>query len=459
MAGQSPISISPEISSTASSTTQAQKLEMRKLMKISQVNLTPIAITDPPLLNAAGLHAPYALRTIIEIVTDDNIYGLGEVPGSVGTTKALEDAREVLIGKDPFQLNAIAAGLHERFGEEGASARGATPWDQRRIVHVCSAVEVACFDIMGKVTGRPVCDLLGGRARDRVDFSAYLFYKYEGAGGALAFGTDPKATGWAAARQKAALDPDGVVAEAKAMCDEYGFKSIKLKGGVMPPDEEADAMLALQKAFGPGTPLRLDPNAIWNVETSIRVGKRLEGVLEYYEDPTRGQQQMGEVGRAVKIPLATNMCTTSFDDIPGAIQHHSEDIILSDHHFWGGLRASVELARICRTFGRGLSMHSNSHVGISLAAMAHLAAATPNLTYACDTHYPWQSEEVLVGGRIPFDDGAVVISNEPGLGIELDRAALAKLHQQYLDAGLTERNDEIEMQKVVPGWKFMAQRW
>ena len=428
-------------------------------MKITDVKITPIAITDPPLLNAAGLHAPYALRTIIEIVTDENIYGLGEVPGSVSTTNALEEAREVLIGKDPFQLNAIQAHLQEYFGEDGATDRGTAPWDKRRIVHVYSAIEVACFDIMGKVVGRPVCDLLGGRARDRVDFSAYLFYKYEGAGGTLGFGTDPNATGWAAARQKAALDPEGVVAQAKGMCDAFGFKSIKLKGGAMPPDEEADAMIALQEAFGPGTPLRLDPNAIWSVETSIRVGKRLEGVLEYYEDPTRGQENMGKVGRAVDIPLATNMCTTGFGDIPGSVEHHSEDIILSDHHFWGGLRASIELARICRTFGRGLSMHSNSHVGISLAAMAHLAAATPNLTYACDTHYPWQSEEVITGGRLPFDDGALVISNEPGLGIELDRDALAKLHQQYLDAGLTERNDAVEMQKVVPGWKFEATRW
>src|SRR5690606_34389446 len=196
-------------------------------------------------------------------------------------------------------------------------------------------------------------------------------------------------------RQKAALDPQGVVDQAKGMCDEFGFKSIKLKGGAFPPDEEVDAILALRDAFGPDTPLRLDPNAIWQVDTAIAAGKRLLGVLEYYEDPVRGQENMAKVGQALDIPLATNMCTTSFDDIPGSVRLGSEQIILSDHHFWGGLRASVELARICKTFGRGLSMHSNSHVGISLAAMAHLAAATPNLTYACDTHYPWQSEEVV----------------------------------------------------------------
>jgi glucarate dehydratase len=427
-------------------------------VKIVDIHVTPIAITDPPLLNAAGLHAPYALRTIIEVVTDNNLYGLGEVPGSQATTAALEAAREVVVGHDPFQLNAIQEALTMRFGA-GSETRGESPWDRRRLVHVFSALEVACFDIMGKATDRPVCDLLGGRVRERVDFSAYLFYKYEGAGGKWGLGVDTQATGWAAARQKVALDPAGLVAEAQAMCKEFGFKSIKLKGGVFPPHEEVAAIHALYAAFGPNTPLRLDPNAIWKTETAIEAGRQLEGVLEYYEDPTRGQENMAKVRQALKIPLATNMCTTSFEDIPGSVRNSSEDIILSDHHFWGGLRASVELARICRTFGRGLSMHSNSHVGISLAAMAHLAAATPNLTYACDTHYPWQSEEVLVGGRLHFEEGALTVTNEPGLGIELDRAMLAKLHAQYKACGLTERNDEVEMQKVRPGWKFQAIRW
>lgn len=428
-------------------------------MHITDMHIMPIAITDPPLLNAAGLHAPYALRIIVELVTNDNIYGLGEVPGSIETEEALKAAREAVIGKDPFQLNAIDAAIRARFSPETSASRGEAPWDQRRLVHVLSAVEVACFDLMGKAVGRPVVDLLGGTARDHVPFSAYLFYKYEGAGGPLGFGTDPNATGWAAARQKAALDPEGVVAQAQAMCKEFGFKSIKLKGGVFEPAQEVAAMYALQEAFGKDVPLRLDPNAIWHVETAIEWGRKLEGVLEYYEDPTRGQENMAKVAQAVNIPLATNMCTTSFDDMPGSVRLNSEAIILSDHHFWGGLRASLALAKMCQTFGRGLSMHSNSHVGISLAAMTHLAAATPNLTYACDTHYPWQSEEVIVGGRIKFEDGSVAVSNEPGLGIELDRDALAKLHEQYKACGLLRRNDEIEMQKVQPDWKFEATRW
>jgi glucarate dehydratase len=245
----------------------------------------------------------------------------------------------------------------------------------------------------------------------------------------------------------------------RLMCKEFGFQSIKLKGGVFEPRQEVDAVFALHKAFGEKVPLRIDPNALWTVETSLKYGREMEPVLEYLEDPVRGQENMAAVRKAIKTPLATNMCTTSFEEIPNAIAVGSEDIILSDHHFWGGLRASMTLSGICDTFGRGLSMHSNSHLGISLAAMVHLGAALPKMPYALDTHYPWQSDEVIKGGRIKFEEGSVAVPTEPGLGVELDRAALLQLHENYKACGLTKRNDEIEMQKVNPGWTFKAVRW
>jgi glucarate dehydratase len=427
--------------------------------RIKEIYITPIATVDPPLLNAAGLHAPYALRTVLELVTDDNISGISEIPGNTDIDAALEDAKDLLIGKDVFQLNQIRKVLVDRFGTDTSAQRGETPWDQRKLVHIFSAVEVACMDIIGKVTNRPIVDLLGGKMRDSVPFSAYLFYKYEGAGGELAFNTDPTAEGWAAARQASALNPIEIVAQAKAMCKEFGFQSIKLKGGVFEPRQEVDAMFALYEAFGPNVPLRIDPNALWTVETSIKYGLEMEPILEYLEDPTRGQENMAKVRKALKTPLATNMCTTSFEDIPKSIAIGAEDIILSDHHFWGGLRASMTLSGICQTFGRGLSMHSNSHLGISLAAMVHLGAALPTMPYALDTHYPWQSDEIIVGGRIKFEDGAVAVPQGPGLGVELDREALARLHQNYLKCGLTKRDDLVEMRKVIPDWEFKSVRW
>ncbi len=425
-------------------------------MQIRDIHITPVAVPDPPLLNAAGLHAPYALRLILEIVSDDGLSGWGEIPGSEATRAALELASERLVGMDPWNLNAIDAALQSLAKPDD---RGAPPWDQRTGVHIRSAIEVACYDLMGKSVGRPVVDLLGGALRDGVPFAAYLFYKYEGAGGEFGFARDDSASGWFAARQAAALDPAGVVAQARAMIAQYGFKSIKLKGGVFEPQQEVDAILALREAFGPEMPLRLDPNAIWRVETAIEAGKQLESALEYYEDPVRGQANMAAVARSVDIPLATNMCTTSFADLPGSVAHQSEAIILSDHHFWGGLRASLELARFCQVFGRGLSMHSNSHLGISLAAMTHLAAATPNLSYDCDTHYPWQAGHDLLVEPLEFEEGAIAVPRRPGLGIEVDRVKLASMRAQYFACGLTERDDEAEMQKVQPGWTFQATRW
>jgi len=430
-------------------------------MKIVEMRVTPIAVGDPPLLNAAGLHAPYALRTIVELVSDDRVSGVGEIPGGSATLAMLRDAREVVVGHDPFQLNGLKQALVDRFGDGGVSAlKDVRPWETARINHVWSAIEVACFDLMGKAIGRPVVDLLGGVVRERVPYSAYLFFKYEGAGGKLGFDADPGASGWAAARQAAALDPEGIVAQARAMCDAYGFESIKLKNGILDPDLEVDSLLALRKAFGPGMPLRIDPNGAWTHATALRCGQRMQGTLEYYEDPVRGQDGMAALRREMgDMPFATNMCTTSYADIPGSIAKHSEDIILTDHHFWGGLRSTLELNRVASTFGRGLSMHSNSHVGISMAAMTHLAAATPMLTYACDTHYPWQSDELLIGGKLPIEGGCARVTREPGLGITLDHNALAKLHQAYLDCGLTDRDDAIEMRKKEPDWAFMPVRY
>jgi glucarate dehydratase len=429
-------------------------------MKITDYRITPIAFGDPPLRAAFGLHAPYALRTIIQISTDVGITGVSETHGGTAVVDDLEAVRELVIGRDPFELAALEATIWpsgERF-----SSSTSTPWEGKlsSAPRTFGAIEVACLDIIGKATGRPVCDLLGGKVRERVPFSAYLFYKHIGAGGPFAFELDPEATGgWPAARQAEALTPETLVAQAQAMCAEHGFKSLKLKAGVLPPDQEVETIRQLRAAFGPDTPLRIDPNANWSLETSITYGRELEGLLEYYEDPVAGKAPMAELAKACPIPLATNMCCVSFADLPETIRLGSVHIILGDHHFWGGLRASVELARICRTWNIGMSMHSNSHMGISLAAMTHLAAAVPNLTYACDTHYPWQSEELIVGGKLRFEDGSLPVPTEPGLGVEIDQAELERMHQQYLAAGLSHRDDEIEMQKVEPGWKRIVPRY
>lgn len=417
--------------------------------RIVSIQVTPVAFADPPLLNAVGVHEPFAIRAVLEVTTEDGIVGLGETYGDHGHLERLARVAANLVGVDVFDTSDVARRCTTTLsGSVGADRHGLTGHITATgtALRVYSSFEVACLDAQGKLLGRPVSDLLGGAVRTHVPYSAYLFYKWASHPGA------------APDRYGEALDPAGIVEQARAMLATYGFSAIKLKGGVFSPREEIDAVLALREAF-PTLPLRLDPNAAWTVPTSIEVGHELDGVLEYLEDPTPTIPGMAAVAREVPMPLATNMCVVGFEDIAQAVAEGAVSVILSDHHYWGGLRESQSLARICSTFDLGLSMHSNSHLGISLAAMTHLASVVPNLTYALDTHWPWKDEDVIVPGVLDFVDGAVAVPTGPGLGVELDRDALARLHEQYVTCGIRERNDSRYRQSIEPDYDPNVPRW
>lgn len=91
---------------------------------IKDMVITPIAIKDPPLLNAAGLHAPYALRTIVELITEDGIVGISEIPGNDAINDSLAEAASLIIGKDVYQLNQLQASINAYFGTDTSKDRG-----------------------------------------------------------------------------------------------------------------------------------------------------------------------------------------------------------------------------------------------------------------------------------------------------------------------------------------------
>jgi glucarate dehydratase len=419
-------------------------------LTVAEVRLTPILIADPPLLNTQGVHQPYTPRLIIEVVTADGTSGVGETYGDTRYLDLAAPLAKALPGRSVSDLNGLFTLAEQVCGDpDGVSdsvdvggLRGVQTADKLRL-SVISGFEVACLDALGKSLGLPVHTLLGGKVRDHVDYSAYLFYR---------LAAHPQGQGepddWGAA-----LDPQGVVAQARRFADTYGFGSFKLKGGVFPPEEEIAAVRALAEEF-PGRPLRLDPNGAWSVPTSLHVARELAGVLEYLEDPASTTDRMAEVAAGTEVPLATNMCVTTFPEIQEAFTRGAVQVVLSDHHYWGGLRNTQQLAAVCRTFGVGLSMHSNTHLGISLAAMTHVAATVPNLDYACDSHYPWQTEDVITQRHV-FEGGRLTVCDRPGLGVELDREALAALHRRWLedDGTMRDRDDAAAMRKADPQWR------
>ena len=412
-------------------------------MKIVATKVTPIAFRDPPLLNVAGVHEAFALRSVIEVITDDGAIGLGESYGDIATLSNLAKIAPLLVGLDPFDLNGLARVASVAVDGTEAFGRNFSPSGSRAVSVAYGAFEVAFLDLQGQVLGRPLCDILGGRVRDHVQYSAYLFYKF------ARHHDDPgyPADDWGECRSHIAM-----VGQARRMIEKFGFGSIKLKAGVFEPDYEIETLRHLHSAF-PDHPLRIDPNGGWSVETTRRLMPQFAGLLEYLEDPTNSLAEMGDVATFATMPLATNMCTVEFGHIPETVRRNAVQVILSDHHYWGGLRATQHLAHIGRVFNIGISMHSNSHMGISLAAMTHVGATIPNLAYACDTHYPWQVEEVIAGGKLPIKGGCVAVPEGAGLGVKLDREALARLHRQYLDCGIRKRDDAAEMRKYDPNFK------
>lgn len=431
-------------------------------MKILDLRVHSIAIADPPLRSSYGLHQPYALRSILELVGEDGCVGLAETHGGDAIAKGFDLLKPRVVGQDPFRLAGVLIDLVEDLrGDRSQTHRvpGENPFDANQRLY--SALEIAALDLCGRALKKPVCDLLGGPVRTKVPFSAYPFYKHKGGGGE---GPDARPDEYGEA-----LTPEALVKQVRDLKAKYGFHDIKFKTGVLDPEIEVETVRQLARAF-PGTPVRMDPNSAWTVETSIRIGKTLAkdfGPGGYLEDPTAGMDNMAAVRKGllaagVDVPLGSNVAVTSFADLKDCVAKDAVQVVLCDVHYWGGLRAVQQLGKLCKTFGLGMSMHSNSHLGISLMAMAHAAAVTPHLTYACDTHYPWSatSDEVVEGGRVPIVGGNVAITDRPGLGVTLDRDALARGEERYKNCPYRKRDDEAEMRKHVdPNWKRTLPRW
>ena len=370
-------------------------------MKITDVRATTVAVPlEAPLRHANGAHWGRFVRTIVEVETDDGLIGLGEMGGGGETAEnAIRALKGYLLGHDPLQLEQ----LYWKICNPTASL-----YNNRAQLH--AAIEFACMDLAGKKLGIRACDLLGGALREEIPFASYLFYRYR----------DPKTC---RGGEETAAE---MVAAAKKLKREHGFRAHKLKGGVFAPDHDLEVYLALAAEF-PDDSFRLDPNAAWSVEESIRIGQAIEHVRnDYFEDPCWGLEGMRRVRQFVRIPTATNTVVVNFEQLASCIRTEAIDVILLDTTFWGGLRQAWKAGVVCEKFQRGISVHSSGELGIQLATMLHLGASLPNLTFAADAHYHHLRDDILVGGKMKYVDGKIALPTGPGLGVELDRD---KLHQ------------------------------
>lgn len=383
---------------------------MQPKMKIVDVRATTVAVPlEAPLRHANGAHWGRFVRTIVELETDEGLIGLGEMGGGGESAEnAIRALKPYLLGHDPLQLEQ----LYWKICNPTASL-----YNNRAQLH--AAVEFACIDLAGKKLGIRACDLLGGALREDIPFASYLFYRHE----------DSK-TG-----RGGEETAEQMVQLAKDLKHAHGFRSHKLKGGVFPPDHDVEVYLALAAEF-PGDSFRLDPNAAWSVEESIRVGRAIENVRnDYFEDPCWGLEGMRRVRSFVKIPTATNTVVVNFEQLAACIRFDAIDVILLDTTFWGGLRQAWKAGIVCEKFQRGIGVHSSGELGIQLATMLHLGAALPNLAFAADAHYHHLTDDILKGGKMKYLDGKIAVPRGTGLGVELDRDKMQKYAELFRSTG------------------------
>ncbi|MGM0320398.1 glucarate dehydratase [Enterococcus sp. AZ067] len=429
--------------------------------KIVKMEVVPVAGHDSMLLNLSGAHGPFFTRNIVILTDDTGNTGLGEVPGGEKIRQTLEDCRELVVGRTLGEYKNIVKEIHERYAQLDAGGRGNQTFDLRTTVHVMTAVEAPLLDLLGQHMQVPVAALLGeGQVRESVKFLGYLFYVADRDKTDLPYASDNTLDdSWGALRREEAMTPEAIVKLAKAAYERYGFEDFKLKGGVLSGQEEVQTVKALKKEF-PNARITLDPNGGWLLDDAIALCKDLHGVLAYVEDPCgaegrfSGRETMAEFRRKTGLPTATNMVATDWREMKAAIRLDSVTIPLADPHFWT-MQGSVRVAQLCHDLDLTWGVHSNNHFDISLAMVAHTAAAAPGEVNAADTHWIWQDGEGLTKNPHQIKNGEITIPrNSHGLGLELDREKLDAAHQLYLKEGLGARNDAIAMQYLIPGWTF-----
>ena len=401
-------------------------------MKITDIRATTVTVPiEAPLRHANGCHWGRFVRTIVEVETDNGIVGLGEMGGGGESTEAAFRAMKTyLIGHDPVRLEEL------RFLIANPTA---SLYNNR--TQIMAALEFACLDILGQAWGVPVCDILGGRLRARVPFASYCFFRY----------ANPQ-TGRGEVRTA-----DQLLAYAAEMKKRYGFTSHKLKGGVFHPDYEVEVYRALASAF-PGDSFRFDPNGVLSTEQAIRFSQAIEHLRnDYLEDPVFGLNGMRRTRQMTRIPLATNTVVVNFEQLAANILNTAADVILLDTTFWGGIRACVKAAAICETFQLGVAVHSSGELGIQLATMLHLGAVIPNLSFAADAHYHHLADDIIEGGLMPYENGAIKVPDQPGLGVKLDRRKLSLYSDLYKSLG----NYPYDRDPGRPNWTPLVpnDRW
>lgn len=349
-------------------------------MKITRVAITVVEVPQiaPVAPYRSHLRTSSATRSaIVRVDTDEGLTGWGEhnvnfLP-DVSARRMERAAAGWLVGRDPLAIS--------RYHRE-------SPFETR----LKSGVEMALWDILGQAHGVPVCALLGGVIRPRIELAACM-----------------------------GIQSDSRAGEIAAHYVELGYTTLKTKAGAR-MQEDLDMVRGIRDAVGDRLKLRIDPNRAYTPEQALELARRLEPFrLEYLEQPIPAEPLADAVRlrNQTATPIALNESVTDPASVWRILSAHAAAVVLPDTHCAGGILPCVEIGRLAEAAGIPCVMHCGHDLGPKTAAMLHVAAACPAYSLANDSTYDGLQDDVIVE---PFQitRGAIAVPTRPGLGIEGD---------------------------------------
>ena len=340
---------------------------------------------------------------LLELTTDEGVTGIAEAAG-YPTPEVVEavfrSLEPLVLGEDPLRIERLIAKIDAvgTWHHVGSSSPA------------IGAVETACWDVLGKVCGRPVVDLLGGPVRESAPYIWYL----------------------------ARTTPEDTAAQAREAV-EAGFTTLYLKVGWGEPDEDVALVAAIHEAVGDRARLRVDANESWATATAIEIVRRLAPYgLEAVEQPTSGRnlREMAYLRSQLEVPLLANEASWTRQDVLDVVRHGAADIISVDQQMDGGLLNMKRAAAIADAAGIPVVKHSLGELGVATYAGLHVIASTPNFLPASQAYGSLLADDVLAGvDALPYEDGRLRVPSGPGLGVDLDPDKVARYAELYRERG------------------------
>ena len=334
--------------------------------------------------------------TLVRVRTDTGAEGIGFCYGGTKAgrlvTVAVRDLlREVVVGRDPHDLDSIWDAMYREALLQGR--RGA-------VLRAISALDIALWDTISKEAGLPLYQYLGGNKKGTVPAYASGGYAAKGKG------------------------PDELAMEMRGYF-EMGFRAVKMKLGWLPPNEDAIRVKAVREAVGPDVPVFLDANNAWpDAETAIRAVRAFEEYEPgWIEEPLMPDDIDGHaaVAAALRTPVATGEIHATRWEFQQLVQQRAASILQPDAGVCGGITEFRKIAALAAASDIPVAPHWLPELHV------HLAASTPNATWVeYFTDLSILNLGRLFCSRLEVRPGGLALPDAPGLGIELDEAAVER---------------------------------